>query len=96
MQEVWSYLLLTNTAPVWIGEFGAPAAPAPRQPSDGDMHYWNNLLRYLETVDADFGYWALNPRKPHGNGTDEYGLLEDDWVTVVWDYRLEGLRRLMT
>ena len=59
MQENWAYLLEENVAPVWVGEFGAP-----HRPNEGDFHYWTNLLKYLEAVDADFGYWALNPQNP--------------------------------
>ncbi|KAL2184595.1 glycoside hydrolase family 5 protein [Thermothelomyces heterothallicus CBS 203.75] len=86
----WAYLVEGDVAPVWVGEFGAP-----RSPGRGDANYWNNLLRYLKTIDADFGYWALNPRKPSHNETETYALLEDDWVTPVLDYRLKDLTELM-
>lgn len=90
MMENWAYLLEDNTAPVWVGEFGAP-----HQPGQGDMHYWTNLMRYLEAVDADFGYWAINPRKPHDNESETYSLVEDDWKTPIQDYRLRDMIRLM-
>ena len=61
------------------------------------MWYWRNLWRYLGEVDADFGYWALNPRKPAGNESEGYSLVKDDWVGVVLDYRMmsmvEAMRR---
>lgn len=53
----WAYLIEENLDPVWVGEFGAP-----HQPSVGDANHWQNLLRYLKALDADFGYWAINPR----------------------------------
>jgi endoglucanase len=59
MKENWAYLLEENIAPVWVGEFGGP-----HKPSEGDFHYWNNLLKFINQIDADFAYWALNPRKP--------------------------------
>lgn len=90
MEYNWAYLLRSNTAPVWVGEFGAPHSA-----SEGDLHYWNHLMRILRDVDADFGYWALNPRKPEKYDDETYGLLEKDWETVVEDYRMEGLRELM-
>ncbi|PHH67983.1 hypothetical protein CDD82_945 [Ophiocordyceps australis] len=90
MHENWAWLLRDNVAPVWVGEFGAP-----NMPSVGDAHYWRNLMRFLRRVDADFGYWALNPRKPHANATESYSLLADDWVTPVVDYRLKDMRDLM-
>ena len=52
-------------------------------------------MRYLEAVDADFGYWAINPRKPHDNESETYSLAEDDWKTPILDYRLHDLVRLM-
>ncbi|KAK6428150.1 hypothetical protein LTR95_015711, partial [Oleoguttula sp. CCFEE 5521] len=90
MERKWAYLLRTDEAPVWVGEFGAP-----NNASDGDRHYWDNLMRYLREADADFGYWALNPRKPEKYDNESYGLLKDDWVTVREDYRMADLRTLM-
>ena len=90
MEQNWAFLLRENIAPVWIGEFGSPDVP-----NTGDLRYWKHLMQYLETVDADWGYWALNPRKPFKNEVEGYGLLEDDWETVRWDYRLYDMRRLM-
>ena len=52
-------VLEEDIAPMWVGEFGAPG-----RPNKGDAHYWKNLLRYLKSIDADFGYWASNPRRP--------------------------------
>lgn len=91
MERNWAFLLRSNTAPVWVGEFGAPHGA-----SDGDKHYWHNLMKYLRETDADWGYWALNPRKPENYDNETYGLLADDWETVVDDYRTQDLRLLMT
>ena len=89
MHKNWAFLLDENIAPVWVGEFGAPHIP-----NKGDLHYWKNLVRFLDEMDVDFGYWALNPRKPHNNEPEGYGLLEDDWETLVYDYRLYDMARL--
>jgi endoglucanase len=86
----WAWLLEGNVAPVWVAEIGAS-----RMAGDSEKHYWGNLMKYLETVDADFGYWAINPRKPHNNEKEDWSLVEDDWKTVVEDFRLEGMRKLM-
>lgn len=91
MRENWGYLLDQDIAPVWVGEFGAP-----HKPSNGDAHYWKNLMRYIAAMDADFGYWALNPRKPKMNEKETYSLVEDDWETPVLDYRMRDMRKLMT
>lgn len=95
MRTSWAYVLEQDEAPVWVAEFGAP-----RQPSVGDARYWQHLVRFLAAVDADLGYWAVNPRKPDrkggGNGSEEtYALVRDDWQTPVLDYRMRDLSRLM-
>ncbi|MCJ1476152.1 hypothetical protein MMC13_004817 [Lambiella insularis] len=90
MKKNWGYLLDEDIAPVWVAEFGAP-----NHPGKGDKHYWDNLMKYLRDADADFGYWAINPRKPHRNEHESYSLVRDDWKTVVDDYRLQGMQLLM-
>lgn len=90
MRYHWLYLLEEDIAPVWIGEMGAP-----RNPSVGGVRYWENLRRLLKRVDADFGYWAINPSQPHNNVTESYSLLERDWVTPVLDYRMKDIVELM-
>ncbi|KAL2067500.1 hypothetical protein VTL71DRAFT_1925 [Oculimacula yallundae] len=86
MVENWAYLLEQDIAPVWVGEFGGPHLP-----NKGDLHYWNNLMRFLKLVDADFAYWAINPRKPANDEYEAYGLVGDDWKTPVLDYRLRDM-----
>jgi len=90
MDRNWGYLLSSNTAPVWVGEFGAS-----HNSDQGAHHYWDNLMKYLQLTDADFGYWALNPRKPEKYDNETYGLLKPDWETPMEDFRLADLRRLM-
>ncbi|SPN97574.1 related to endo-beta-1,4-glucanase [Cephalotrichum gorgonifer] len=90
MKEKWGYLLDGDVAPVWVGEFGSPT-----KPSRGDANYWRNLMRYLIKVDADFGYWAINPRKPGTDEIETYKLVEDDWETPVLDYRMKDMIELM-
>lgn len=90
MERNWAYLLRKNIAPVWVGEFGAPHGPR-----EGDRHYWDNLMKYLKDVDADFGYWALNPHKGNPYDVETYGLLKQDWTTIIEDYRIRDLRSLM-
>ena len=90
MRENWAYLVEGNMAPVWVGEFGAP-----HQPSTGDNNYWSNLMRYLKAIEADFGYWAINPRKPKDNEYESYSLVEDDWTAPVLDYRMKDMTELI-
>ncbi|KAI8632533.1 endoglucanase E1 [Xylariaceae sp. FL1651] len=90
MRKNWAYLVEGDVAPVWVGEFGAP-----RHPGEGDANYWSNLLRYLKRIDADFGYWAINPRKPHDNAREGYSLVQDDWITPILDYRMRDMTELI-
>lgn len=90
MRHNWAYLVEDNLAPVWVGEFGAPD-----QPGEGDANYWQNLLRYLKAIDADFGYWAINPTKPKDNERESYSIVQDDWVTPLLDYRMKDMTELM-
>lgn len=90
MRKNWAYLVEGNVAPVWVGEFGAPD-----RPGQGDANYWRNLMRYLKSIDADFGYWAINPRKPHDYEAESYGLVADNWVTPLLDYRMKDMTELM-
>lgn len=90
MRENWAYLLDENIAPVWVGEIGAPHLP-----NKGDRNYWDNLLHFMKAEDADFAYWAINPRKPHGNESESYSVLKDDWLTPIMDYRMRDMVQLM-
>jgi aryl-phospho-beta-D-glucosidase BglC (GH1 family) len=90
MRRNWVYLLENDIAPVWVGELGAGD-----RPSVGEINYWQNMWRLLKDLDADFGYWALNARKPHDNARETYSLVHDDWVTPVVDYRMKDITELM-
>jgi endoglucanase len=87
MKKNWGYIIQLDIAPVWVGEFGGPS-----NPSKGDLNYWQNLIRFLvELENAHWGYWAINPNKPAKNETESYGLVQGDWTTVKWDYRMQDL-----
>ncbi|OAA82491.1 Glycoside hydrolase, subgroup, catalytic core [Akanthomyces lecanii RCEF 1005] len=90
MRRSWLYLLEQDVAPVWVGELGSG-----RHPSVGGARYWRNLWRLLKEVDADFGYWALNPVKQYESTVETYALVEGDWETPVLDYRMKDMVELM-
>ncbi|KAM3499793.1 hypothetical protein MY10362_006969 [Beauveria mimosiformis] len=90
MRRNWLYLLEQDVAPVWVGELGAS-----RHPSRGGARYWQNLWRLLKDVDADFGYWAINPTKAYKSTVETYSLVESDWETPVLDYRMKDMVELM-
>ncbi|KIW03717.1 uncharacterized protein PV09_05026 [Verruconis gallopava] len=89
MQKNWAYLVEENIAPVWVGEFGTSDMP-----TKGDRNYWTHLIRYLRNLDVSFGYWAINPRKPLNYERESYGMVDDNWEMVTWDYRLVDLQKL--
>jgi aryl-phospho-beta-D-glucosidase BglC (GH1 family) len=89
MKRNWAYLLEEDIAPVWVGEFGTSDVP-----TKGDRNYWTHLIKFLRHLGVGFGYWAINPRKPLNNEYESYGMVDDAWQKVVWDYRLEDLRLL--
>ncbi|KAL2008531.1 hypothetical protein VTN00DRAFT_6725 [Thermoascus crustaceus] len=91
MRKNWAYLLEEDRAPVWVGEVGTSD-----KPDEGDQNYWNHLVRFLKEVDASWGYWAINPRKPAANEWESYGLVGDGWdsQSIRWDYRMNDLKQL--
>jgi endoglucanase len=90
MHKNGGYLLASNTAPVWIGEFGHVAATLPTHVTE----WWDYIMAWQKDQDADWCWWALNPT--HGQssapGTDKvlnqqgaaesYGLLTPNWSGV--------------
>lgn len=50
-------------------------------------------MQFLEEKDADFGYWAIKPRKPDKSEEASYSLFEDDWKTSEYDYRTYDMAR---
>merc|ERR1711879_4352 len=71
----WSFLLETNTCPVWVSEFGTG-------PQSGyDLQWFERFVELLGNVDADWAYWPLNVGPKPGVGGDEsYGMLSEDWT----------------
>lgn len=90
MHHNWAYLLKQDIAPVWVAEVGAP-----KHPSVASHRYWSNLWRLLKSLDADFGYWAINPRTAKDNATESYSIIEDDWITPVLDFRMKDMQELI-
>ncbi|PGH26430.1 hypothetical protein AJ80_01928 [Polytolypa hystricis UAMH7299] len=86
MIDNWAYLISDEIAPVWVGELGVSDMP-----NEEDLNYWDHLAAYLRNTDTSWGYWALNPRKPGSNDWESYGLVDDDWETVRWDYRMDDM-----
>ncbi|GAA2057033.1 hypothetical protein GCM10009839_77920 [Catenulispora yoronensis] len=73
----WGYLFDSNTAPVWVGEFGTTLASAT------DQTWLRALVQYLRPTAANgadsyqWTFWSWNP-----DSGDTGGILEGDWQTV--------------
>ena len=97
------YLLSSNTAPVWIGEFGHVASTA--NPQAGG--WWTYITAWLKDQDADWCWWALNPT--HGQSSapgtshvlnqqgsaESFGLLTADWSGMGYPALVSMLKALM-
>ena len=73
--KYWGYLYTSNTAPVWVGEFGTDNAAADVSSSTaGSQGQWfSSLVSYIKSNPAmGWTYWALN-------GEDSYDLLDNSY-----------------
>ena len=67
----WGYLVKSNIAPVYVGEFGT------KNEDNSDKLWFQTLANYIGANGLSFTYWCLNP-----NSNDTGGILQDDWLTV--------------
>jgi endoglucanase len=73
--KYWGYLYTSNTAPVWVGEFGTDnAATDVSSSTAGSQGQWfSSLVSYIKSNPAmGWTYWALN-------GEDSYDLLDNSY-----------------
>jgi endoglucanase len=68
----WGYLLTSNTAPIYVGEFGGQSMG-----QDAEGQWQRTLFSYLSAHRISFTYWSWNP-----DSGDTGGILEADWKTV--------------
>ena len=71
----WGYIVQSNMAPVWLGEFGTTNTNSDLQNSAaGSQGQWfQSLVQYLSAASyVNWTYWALN-------GEDAYGLLDANY-----------------
>jgi endoglucanase len=71
-QSHWAYLMTTDTAPVFVGEFGGQSVG-----DDAEGLWQRTLVAYLRTHHIGYTYWALNP-----DSGDTGGLLQANWHSV--------------
>jgi len=73
------------SAPYWMGEFGS---------GGGNDEKWQNILRFLTETDHDWAYWSIDGYKYPDQG-EGYGLLEDDYVTIRHQWKIDQLQAIM-
>ncbi|KAG2017362.1 glycosyl hydrolase family 5 protein/cellulase [Coprinopsis cinerea AmutBmut pab1-1] len=82
MGDRGGFVLIQNrefTGPLFLSEFGW----AQNNPSADEIAYSSCLVRYLESNDAEWAYWALQGsyyvRERRVNFDETFGLLNHDW-----------------
>ena len=105
MHKKGGYLLTSNTAPVWVGEFGHVAGTATPQTTG----WWTFVMAWLKDQDLDWCWWALNPthgqstvpgpggpkpRASQGDG-EPFGLLTTDWTDMGFPAVMGMLKAIM-
>jgi len=73
--KFWAYLSTSNTAPVWVGEFGTTNNVSDIESNTpGSQGQWfQSLISYLgNNPNIQWSYWALN-------GEDSFGLLDSNY-----------------
>lgn len=69
----WATIHTSNSAPIWIGEFGGH-----KSDTTSKEGIWQNyLVDFIKNNRIHFAYWCLNP-----NSGDTGGILYDDWTSL--------------
>jgi endoglucanase len=73
--KYWGYLYTSNTAPLWVGEFGTDntAADVSSSAAGSQGQWFSSLISYIKSNPAmGWTYWALN-------GEDSFALLDNSY-----------------
>eukprot|EP00929_Paragymnodinium_shiwhaense_P086155 TRINITY_DN46678_c0_g1_i4.p1 TRINITY_DN46678_c0_g1~~TRINITY_DN46678_c0_g1_i4.p1 ORF type:complete len:626 (+),score=119.11 TRINITY_DN46678_c0_g1_i4:209-2086(+) len=62
----------TETAPVWVSEFGTP--------SKQDNTWWKYLMRYFKEYNINWCYWSIDPIKTPAGWEGQEEALRDDFA----------------
>jgi len=109
MRTKGGYLLASNTAPVWIGEFGDDAsAVTPHTTTTAPSEWRDYILAWLNDQDVDWCWWALNPSHNkstvpgnpakvvhHQDEVETFGLLTPDWSDVGHPAAMTALKAII-
>lgn len=92
LDEAWGYLSVSNTAPIWVGEFGVEHT-AKGLNSD----WFQAISRYIRERDLGWAYWPLDgqqgPSRTQG-AVETYGLLNTTWDGWTFQPLIDHLRKL--
>jgi hypothetical protein len=86
MEKAGGYLLTTQVAPVWLGEFGIDEGgmanfalgPTSQAGNAATGVWWTNIYAWLTQTDADWCWWGLNAQHPQGT-TPYTNKLQFNW-----------------
>lgn len=87
---MWGYLYQSDTAPVWVGEFGTDNTSSDiESTTPGSQGQWfSDLVTYMQNnPHLNWTYWALN-------GEDSYALLNNNYVGVANPLKLQLLQTI--
>jgi endoglucanase len=76
--KFWAYINASNTAPIWVGEFGTDnnSSDIESNTAGSQGQWFESMVTYLEdNPTLNWTYWALN-------GEDSYGLLDSQYDSV--------------
>jgi len=92
LEHKWGFLIHTDEAPVWLGEFGTNGfwvtADWPKEV--GEVTWLKHMLRYIRENELPYAYWALNGEKIIGE-EETFGLLHSDYQSLRQPYLLKLL-----
>ena len=72
--KFWGYLAASDTAPVWVGEFGTTntASDISSSTAGSQGQWFSSLVQYIKSNNLSWTYWALN-------GEDSFALLDNQY-----------------
>ncbi|RZA14146.1 MAG: hypothetical protein EOP10_28530 [Proteobacteria bacterium] len=87
IEAEWGFIFQDEkfySAPVILSEFGIEKDNA----SEKGRIWFKRIVHYLAEKKLHFAYWPLNP--------EAYGLLTDDWQSMISDWRSDSIQELLS
>jgi len=105
LDDSWGFLVVNETAPVWLGEFGNCNSPTDKCLRDTanswQAQWWAYVRRYVQERSLDWGIWSMDGTQSHAPGrtfnkTEGYGVLDQTWSAPSNPVFLADLQAMMT